>query len=274
MLSNTKNDKMVIKKNNSKYKSLQKAIYTKRATKIEMVGQEHREKCYDILLSELSKTSFKNPEKLAKRLEKIINNTMVLTINSYVPPMNTEKRKLSWDNINVCREYNIHFRKIYSNLFLTPNRNFLINCIKSKEINVQDILTKSLIEPESVSEKEDCSYELLQKYNRSTSMNNEGGNMDVCISCCKQQISDLYPNNNDNYRKIHCLNEENCKYIRHETKFIRDPFVSIHKTSGGLFKCGKCKSTDTSNRQAQTRSADEPMTVFVHCQNCGNRWKC
>jgi len=42
----------------------------------------------------------------------------------------------------------------------------------------------------------------------------------------------------------------------------------------GLFTCGKCKSTKTSNTQKQTRSADEPMTVFVVCHNCGARWKC
>ncbi|DAZ96214.1 TPA: hypothetical protein N0F65_012576 [Lagenidium giganteum] len=44
--------------------------------------------------------------------------------------------------------------------------------------------------------------------------------------------------------------------------------------STGLFTCGRCKSSKTSNTQKQTRSADEPMTVFVHCHNCGNRWKC
>ncbi|KAK1935004.1 Transcription elongation factor A protein 2 [Phytophthora citrophthora] len=42
----------------------------------------------------------------------------------------------------------------------------------------------------------------------------------------------------------------------------------------GLFTCGRCKSSKTSNTQKQTRSADEPMTVFVMCHNCGNRWKC
>lgn len=41
----------------------------------------------------------------------------------------------------------------------------------------------------------------------------------------------------------------------------------------GLFKCSKCKSWKTTYTQAQTRSADEPMTTFASCLNCGNRWK-
>ena len=41
-----------------------------------------------------------------------------------------------------------------------------------------------------------------------------------------------------------------------------------------LFTCGRCKSIKTTSTQKQTRSADEPMTVFVFCLNCGKRWKC
>lgn len=41
----------------------------------------------------------------------------------------------------------------------------------------------------------------------------------------------------------------------------------------GVFKCRKCNTYKTTYYQMQTRSADEPMTTFVSCLNCGNRWK-
>ena len=37
--------------------------------------------------------------------------------------------------------------------------------------------------------------------------------------------------------------------------------------------CGKCGQKKVSYNQAQTRSADEPMTTFCECTVCGNRWK-
>lgn len=42
----------------------------------------------------------------------------------------------------------------------------------------------------------------------------------------------------------------------------------------GLFTCFKCKKNKTTYYQMQTRSADEPMTTFVTCLNCNNKWKC
>jgi len=46
------------------------------------------------------------------------------------------------------------------------------------------------------------------------------------------------------------------------------------KNQEGFFKCGRCKSMKTTYYQLQTRSADEPMTTFVSCLNCGRNWKC
>tara|TARA_B100001057_G_scaffold492325_2_gene584490 strand:- start:526 stop:1050 length:525 start_codon:yes stop_codon:yes gene_type:complete len=39
------------------------------------------------------------------------------------------------------------------------------------------------------------------------------------------------------------------------------------------FKCRKCGSRSCSYYEVQTRSADEPMTQFITCLDCGNRWK-
>ncbi|XP_068093483.1 transcription elongation factor A protein 1 isoform X2 [Hyperolius riggenbachi] len=44
-------------------------------------------------------------------------------------------------------------------------------------------------------------------------------------------------------------------------------------TQTDLFSCGKCKKKNCTYTQVQTRSADEPMTTFVFCNECGNRWK-
>lgn len=40
-----------------------------------------------------------------------------------------------------------------------------------------------------------------------------------------------------------------------------------------LLTCGKCKKNNIVYSEMQTRSADEPMTVFAFCQECGHRWK-
>jgi len=40
-----------------------------------------------------------------------------------------------------------------------------------------------------------------------------------------------------------------------------------------MFTCHKCGQNKTTYFQLQTRSADEPMTTFVTCCNCGNHWK-
>jgi len=40
-----------------------------------------------------------------------------------------------------------------------------------------------------------------------------------------------------------------------------------------LFKCGRCHKRECTYYELQTRSADEPMTKFITCVNCGSHWK-
>ncbi|VDD93211.1 unnamed protein product [Enterobius vermicularis] len=61
-------------------------------------------------------------------------------------------------------------------------------------------------------------------------------------------------------------------------KFTKDA-INEHQmavqegTPSDMFKCGKCGKKNCTYNQMQTRSADEPMTTFVFCRECGNRWK-
>lgn len=40
-----------------------------------------------------------------------------------------------------------------------------------------------------------------------------------------------------------------------------------------MYKCGKCKKRECVYQELQVRSCDEPMTIFITCTNCGNRWR-
>ncbi|MFY7729311.1 MAG: hypothetical protein ACOVRN_07335 [Flavobacterium sp.] len=39
------------------------------------------------------------------------------------------------------------------------------------------------------------------------------------------------------------------------------------------FTCRKCKKNQCTYYIQQTRSADEPSTIFIQCINCNNRWR-
>jgi DNA-directed RNA polymerase subunit M/transcription elongation factor TFIIS len=41
----------------------------------------------------------------------------------------------------------------------------------------------------------------------------------------------------------------------------------------GIFVCRKCKGKKIHYYQMQTRSADEPMTTYFTCMQCGTKWK-
>lgn len=41
----------------------------------------------------------------------------------------------------------------------------------------------------------------------------------------------------------------------------------------GMYTCEKCNGRRTSSKEIQMRSADEPMTIFIRCIDCGNEWR-
>ncbi|KAJ1941768.1 transcription elongation factor TFIIS [Kickxella alabastrina] len=51
----------------------------------------------------------------------------------------------------------------------------------------------------------------------------------------------------------------------------RAPIAEVSETD--MFRCGRCGNRRCTYYQMQTRSADEPMTTFVTCVVCTNRWR-
>ncbi|GME90651.1 unnamed protein product [[Candida] boidinii] len=66
--------------------------------------------------------------------------------------------------------------------------------------------------------------------------------------------------------------KETIKKLHQENLFNAQGAVE-KKAVTDRFVCGKCKKREVSYYQMQTRSADEPLTTFCTCENCGNRWK-
>lgn len=65
------------------------------------------------------------------------------------------------------------------------------------------------------------------------------------------------------------LDKERERYIFME-EFYKDKPIEV---SEGIYQCKRCGDRKTVSTEKQTRSADEPMTVFITCLSCGNKWK-
>jgi DNA-directed RNA polymerase subunit M/transcription elongation factor TFIIS len=60
-----------------------------------------------------------------------------------------------------------------------------------------------------------------------------------------------------------------------DKKIQRDAskFVTNVQASTDMFTCRKCKSKRSTFYELQTRSADEPATIFITCLDCGKQSK-
>lgn len=60
-----------------------------------------------------------------------------------------------------------------------------------------------------------------------------------------------------------------------EMKIKRDAnkYTNNIQASTDIFTCKKCRGKRCTYYELQTRSADEPATIFVTCLDCGKNWK-
>ena len=63
------------------------------------------------------------------------------------------------------------------------------------------------------------------------------------------------------------------KLIEKKMKRDASKFTDNAQASTDMFTCKKCRSKRCTYYELQTRSADEPATIFVTCLDCGKHWR-
>jgi len=62
------------------------------------------------------------------------------------------------------------------------------------------------------------------------------------------------------------------KLVDQQAKMERIQLEGNFSRATDKWQCNGCKMRKCTFYELQTRSADEPMTIFIHCLNCGKRW--
>jgi len=201
--------------------------------------------------------------------------------------------------INRINEYMSYINKTNINNFICDKR--IEICIKNINNNnleeiILDIFFNKLIEKyyekfQNIFTKNDIAklYLYISKYTKeyllSLNMNDDlfdtilNNKFDDIEYNLKNPKCDLLKKLNDNIMKIEDLPNLNPSELDYniwskcvERKKLID-YKNNNITTTDLYKCKKCKENKCISWQMQTRSADEPMTIFVQCTICSYTFK-
>jgi len=184
-------------------------------------------------------------------------------------PSSISKHNLSFPSMNTSDSVRLKCREMLANALAVEF---------GDDIDVKDEIFE---DPENLAAKiEDCIFKEFKDTNmkyknriRSRVANlKDTKNPDLRLNVLRGQID---------VRRIATMSSE--EMASNEMKELRQKFTkeaindAQMSVQGGthtdLIKCPKCKKANTTYNQVQTRSADEPMTTFCYCNECGKRWK-
>jgi len=100
------------------------------------------------------------------------------------------------------------------------------------------------------------------------------------LSNLKQQLIEEVNKGSLQPHKIAFMTHQELDYgrwsdlIELKSKRDKNKFETNMAAATDTFTCRKCKGKNCTYYLMQTRSADEPMTCYPNCLDCGNRWKC
>lgn len=133
-----------------------------------------------------------------------------------------------------------------------------------------------------IAEKNDirCSWEIIQFKNlylskiRSIYSNIKDDSYIKNVEFKHKILDGNFDNSNIAYMSVYDIFPDAWKEL-FDAKAAKDKRKSEIKPEAmtDAYKCRKCGSRKCSYYELQTRSADEPMTQFINCLDCNNRWK-
>jgi transcription elongation factor S-II len=105
------------------------------------------------------------------------------------------------------------------------------------------------------------------------------GNLDPTSYVNNKELLERYKNKEVTFKEIcsmdyYSLYENKWKEAIERQNMIEKLQIEGNKSlATKQFLCTKCFKRECTYYEMQTRSADEPMTVFITCLNCGKHWR-
>uniref|UniRef100_A0A6C0IEK2 TFIIS-type domain-containing protein n=1 Tax=viral metagenome TaxID=1070528 RepID=A0A6C0IEK2_9ZZZZ len=142
----------------------------------------------------------------------------------------------------------------------------------------QEIYKKTLLDSESKHIIKDWSVKLFNTLYLSN-IRKIVGNLDPTSYVYNKELLKRYKNKEVTLEEIcsmdyYSLYESKWKEAIERQKMIEKIQLEGNKSlATEQFLCTKCFKRECTYYEMQTRSADEPMTVFITCLNCGKNWR-
>jgi DNA-directed RNA polymerase subunit M/transcription elongation factor TFIIS len=196
-----------------------------------------------------------------EKVEKVYNYNDILKAETWNKSMETcvldinYRRKILEILVNTCNINNLDARKIEMSIYNYAIKNATSNYIFSNWdnqdfINIYVNKSKSLIS------------NLCKEY---------GVNNSQISSILKKKKTKLEKIAELSYYELFPKNWQTI--LDEKIKIEQMKKEAIQASATDMFKCFKCYKRKCTYFELQTRSADEPMTIFITCLECGNKWK-
>tara|TARA_X000001036_G_scaffold12253_1_gene10627 strand:- start:2006 stop:2680 length:675 start_codon:yes stop_codon:yes gene_type:complete len=192
--------------------------------------------------SEMEKGIFDTTVKLTGSSD--FNKCVVIPNKLVIKGCNGRKR----NSFPIKEEYLCLFRKVSSNISICPNKDSLIDRLCDGTVTPQELasMTHINLDPNNFQVERVKQLE-LDNENVSRTFKTGKGKGGIAIQIPYDILEEI---------------QDDGTLVKKEVE-----------VPDSMLVCGKCGMRKTSSYEMQTRSADEPMTIFANCLCCGNRWR-